>query len=303
MKTVLLLAVMTGFGAPSISAGCRPVMGSRILAGDLALADPRFAPLPETLTLGFAPDPGTVRTFTGAELARIARANGIPAGNFADICFTLPMTHLNEEDVTAAMRRSLPPAATVRVVEMSKSDVPVGEIEFPMQGLVPAAPTHPAVQLWRGAVKYAESRRFDIWARVEVSAPVRVVVPLTDLPPGVPVSLSALGVEVRPIALSGDRPLAKPDDIAGKLPRHLLKAGSPIARTDLIDAPIVRKGDVVTVEVESGLARLRFDAVAGETGRAGDMVELRNPSNGRAFKARLEAGATALIVVPSRPIE
>jgi flagella basal body P-ring formation protein FlgA len=300
MKTVFILAVVA---QTCLGADCRPVVGRRILGGDLALADPRFAALPASLTLGFASAPGTVRTFTALELERIARTNGIHAGNFEEICFTLPMMRLKEEDVTAAMRRSLPQDAALRVVEMSKSDVPVGEVEFPMQGLVPATPANPSVQLWRGAVKYAESLRFDIWARVEVSAPARVVVPVMDLPSGVPVSLSALGVEVRAFTLSGERPLSKPDDVTGKLPRHLIRAGSPITRMDLIDAPIVRKGDVVTVQVESGLAHLRFDALAVEPGRAGDVVELRNPSNGKAFRARLEAGPSALIVIPARPIE
>jgi flagella basal body P-ring formation protein FlgA len=78
-----------------------------------------------------------------------------------------------------------------------------------------------------------------------------------------------------------------------------LKAGSVVPIGILADAPAVRRGDPVTVEVQSGLARLRFEAVAESSARDGDMVELRNPFNGKTFRVRLDPGAKALIVVAS----
>ena len=76
-----------------------------------------------------------------------------------------------------------------------------------------------------------------------------------------------------------------------------MKAGSVIPIAILAEAPTVRKGDSVTVEVQSGPAHVRFEAIAESAARDGDMVELRNPSSGKTFKARLEAGGKALIVL------
>ena len=50
------------------------------------------------------------------------------------------------------------------------------------------------------------------------------------------------------------------------------------------------------VEVRSGPAHFRLEAIAESSARNGDMVELRNPSNGT-FKARLDAGPKAVLVI------
>lgn len=103
MKLLFLMGVSSAaFGA------CLPVAGSRILGHDLALADPRFAALPATLSVGFAPEPGMIRNFAAAELQRLARANGFQIGDATDVCFELSMRALGATDATVAMRRSLP---------------------------------------------------------------------------------------------------------------------------------------------------------------------------------------------------
>jgi hypothetical protein len=53
----------------------------------------------------------------------------------------------------------------------------------------------------------------------------------------------------------------------------------------------------VRVEVRSGSALLHFDAVADAPAREGDMIELRNPVNGKSFRARLAGGQKAVLIV------
>jgi hypothetical protein len=60
----------------AVSARCLPVTGDRILGADLASANAKFAALPVSLQLGYAPAPGARRVFTSIELQRIARAGG-----------------------------------------------------------------------------------------------------------------------------------------------------------------------------------------------------------------------------------
>lgn len=286
--------------AALINAACLPVTGNRILGRDFALADPRFSVLPASLTIGFAPAPGTRRTFASSELQRIARANGIPVRNFDDICFELPMIHPSEAEVTVAMRRALPANATLRIVEMAGFDVPAGVLEFPLAGLETPGPLNHGVQLWRGTVTYAETRRLTFWARVEISVPFLAVVPDKDLPQGVPIEAGSLRVEARTGPLEHDKAATRIAEVQGRLPRRAVKAGSAIPLAILADAPTVRKGDPVTVEVESGRARLLFEAVAEASACDGEIVALRNPASGKTFKARLEAGSTALLVIAGR---
>jgi flagella basal body P-ring formation protein FlgA len=118
-----------------------------------------------------------------------------------------------------------------------------------------------------------------------------------DLAPGVPISADSLRIETRTGPLERERPATRIEDVRGRLPRRAVKAGSVVPLAILADAPTVRKGDPVTVEVQSGPAHLRFEAVAESAACEGEMVELRNPASGKTFRARLDTGAKALIVI------
>jgi len=294
-KCLLILAASSGIAF----AGCIPVTGNRILGHDLANADPHFSALPASLTIGFAPEPGTNRIFTGLELQRLARTNGISAIVSEDVCFDIPMRHLTDEDAYPAMRRSLPAEAVLKIVELAHSDVPAGLLEFPIEGLEPPGAVNRGIQLWRGHVKYAETRQASVWARVEVSLQYRAVVAVKDLPQDTPIGASSLRIETRTGPLERETSATRIEDVQGRVPRRRLTAGSVIPIAILADAPTVRKGDPVAVEVRSGPAHLRFEAIAQSAARDGDMLELRNPSNGKTFRARLDPGAKAIVVITS----
>jgi flagella basal body P-ring formation protein FlgA len=294
--TRLLISLWLSVGLAS--AGCLPISGGRILGRDLALADARFATLLATLTVGFPPAPGAQRIYTAAELQHLARANGIQAAGFSDICFELPMQRFAEADAVAAMRRTLPAEAELKVVELAGVDVPAGTVEFPVEGLEPPTPSSHGVQLWRGYVRYAETRRVSVWARVEVTVRVTAVVAGKDLAQGATIKAASLRMETKTTPFDRVNPATRIEDVAGRMPKRPLQAGSIVPLNVLAEAPTVRKGDSVPVIVESGMAWLRFEAIAESAARDGDIVELRNPANGKTFRARLDAGPKAVIVIP-----
>jgi hypothetical protein len=198
------------------------VNGDRIFASDLARADARFAALPDTLPLAFAP-----HVFHIAELQRIARANRLSSESLAEVCFETQLHSPSESGFIEAMRRSLPASAVITMLEMFPSPIPAGTIVFPASTRAP--------QIWRGYVQYTPTRRFPIWARISVSIPF-----------------------------------------------------------------VARRGDTVPVEVHSGRAVIRFDAIAQKDVVAGGVADLRNPTTGRTFHARMD-GAKAILVVGKGP--
>lgn len=294
IRLIVLLPILCA----SLSAACAPVAASRILGGDLALADPRFSALPSGLVVGFTPDPGSTKVLSPADLGRIARANGITPASFSSLCFAFPLREVSGAEAMAAMRKSLPPGGELRVLELPATRVPAGEVHFPLSGLESPAS---GKQLWRGYVRYAENRRAPLWAEVAVSISVSAVEAVADIPAEValtPVSLRAVALRTS-VPSEFSRSAIRIDDVVGRALKVPVKAGAFIRPGELILPPVVRRGESVRVEVRSGLARLHFDAVAEASAGAGELVELRNPSNGRTFTARVNSPSTAVLIVGS----
>ncbi|MGD1070089.1 MAG: flagellar basal body P-ring formation chaperone FlgA [Bryobacteraceae bacterium] len=303
MKITSLLYLVLSCSA---GAGCVPIGGDRILGRDLALADARFAALPATEIVGYAPAPGSRRIFAAAELGRIARAHGIAIENPAELCFEIAMRQVSAEEASAVMRHALPAGAEIDIVELSKTGAPAGELDFPLSGLEPPAPADHGVQLWRGSVKYAGTKKLPVWARVAVTQRLNAVVATRDLPENVPIDAGALRMEVRTGPIQHSQVALRIEEVLGHVPRKAVKAGSLIPLDLLDNAGGVRRGDAVRVEVQSGPARLSFEAIAEKQAKNGETVELRNPATGRIFRARLE-GSKAVIVIaldetPDRPL-
>ncbi len=296
MKYLLMLMAVTA------SAACLPVTSDRILGRDLAMADPKFSALPPAMQIAYAPVPGVTRVFAIAELQRIAHANGITWPDGSEVCFEIPTHAPDDAEFIDSMHRSLPSAASLKLVEIGKAAIPPGRIEFPLAGLEPLAAGNDGVQLWRGFVQYTDTRRIPVWARVSVALSYASVVATHDLAANIPIDTAALRLETRTGPLNRPPVVARIEDVSGRVLQRPLKAGSEILLSLLDDPPAVHRGDSVKVEVRSGFAVLHFDAVAESTARTGEMAELRNPINGKLFRARIRPisgapGSTAVIIV------
>ncbi|MDQ1473607.1 MAG: flagellar basal body P-ring formation protein FlgA [Bryobacterales bacterium] len=296
---MLIRTLLSGLVPIAVSAACLPLTGDRIFGRDLAMFDGRFSALPASLTVGSAPVPGARRTFAPTELARLARAYGIALSDPLEVCFEIPLKQIESADVLAEMRRSFP-SAEVSIVELSNGPVPAGKVEFAVSGLEPTWVSQPGIQLWHGYVRYSETRRVPVWARVSISQTVTAVVAARDLAANVPVDASALRMEKRSGSPVSQSVATRFEDVIGRIPKRTVKAGALIPLSALEKAPDVRRGDAVQVQVVSGSARLQLRAVAERDGRSGEVLEFRNPSSGKTFRARLD-GPRAVVLVGRGP--
>lgn len=294
---IFRLILTSAMAAGLCGAACFQVTGGRITGRDLAAADAAFSALPATYTVSVAPEPGTERKFAVAELRRVAAANRLSGVPNHDICFEIPTRLLDSAALETAMRRSLAANAALKIVEVSKTPAPAGEIDFPLTSLEPAGPGSDGVQLWRGFVRYADTRKAPIWARVLITQHYACVVAIRDLAANTVVPASSLRIDDRTGPPAREPGPARIEDVAGRQLTRAVKAGDPVPVAFLIAPWDVKRGDSVRVEVKSGEARLNLDAIAENSGRQGDMVELRNPSSGKLFRARVEQGGRAVLIL------
>jgi flagella basal body P-ring formation protein FlgA len=273
------LASATAQTSSAVLQECLPVSGERILAGDMARAAPVFAGMAPEAAMDYAPAPGARRMYGAAELARLARRYGLAVEPGMEACFVRPLETLTRERIAAALRAAMP-AASIEVVEFSHQPIPPGELHFPVSGL-PADRATRSPLLWHGVVSASGRDDFPVWAKVRIQVSEKRVTAIETLAPGRPIERAQLRVE------SYEGPPGLPDlaQIVGRVPRRPIPPGAVI-ELQWLDAPAdVVRGDLVRVEIRSGQARVLLEGQAQSSGRRGEVVGVRNPANGKIFRA------------------
>ncbi len=276
-------------------AGCIAVEGEQILARHLAEAVPAFARLEGEAVLGYAPAPGARRILTAQEVARLAARHGL-AVEGREVCLERALAPLTAQKVVEALRRALGREdARIELLDFSRYPVPPGELEFPRSGLGAPPGGRAQAMLWRGRLRYDGRRSLPVWARVRIAASGKRLVAAENLAPGKPVEARQLRLEEGEWFPLGEAPLEAVEAAAGLLPRRWIPAGTVLYARMLAPPREVERGQTVAVEVVSGGAQLRFQARAETGGRAGDVILVRHPSNGRRLAARVEGPGKAVI--------
>ncbi len=271
---------------------CHPVVdGDRITARHLALADSRYARLPADTFAGFSPGPGSRRVMRIDELLRLTKASGADFVPEAEICLEWAMKTPEESPMAAAMRKSIPfPDARIQILESGKHLAPVGEIVFPLDALGGAdLAGSPQGAIWHGHVLYGDNRRFNIWARVRISVQFERVVASRTLKRGELIEAASLRMQ-RMEGFSLRRDFAKTfDEVVGWVPIVAIREGTTILKTQIEPPKEVEKGQILQVEAQQGKVYLKLEGLAETSGRTGELVLVRNPQNGRTFRARVQA--------------
>ncbi|MSV30269.1 MAG: flagellar basal body P-ring formation protein FlgA [Bryobacterales bacterium] len=281
------------------SAACLPVSGLRIAARDLAPLIPAFADAEVAEDLGPSPAPGYRRNITAAGIAAWAARNGVVATGGAGACFEWQLEPIGREQIAAALSSALPSGAVVEIVDHSRFSAPSGVIKFPRSGLsLPTGISSVRPVIWRGLLSYAPGRSVPVWARVRASISVSRAVAAEVLPALKTIASSQIRFETADVFPFPEATLLEPVDIIGKTPRRSLRAGQTLTKDLLTDAPEVERGAHIAVQAQSGGALLRFSAIALTGGRKGETILLRNPSNGRNFKAEITSKGQAAAIEP-----
>ena len=110
MKLILLIGLSSAWAQAMEQGKCLPIRGDLIRGEDLASLIPEFAAV-STRSVSPAPLAGAERDFSRAELIRLASRFGLPV--LAEdrlpesACFAYPVSPLEKEQVTAAIRKAM----------------------------------------------------------------------------------------------------------------------------------------------------------------------------------------------------
>ena len=287
-----MLGVILAIIAPL---ACHNLESDFIRGKDLANAVAAFASIPSDTRIGASPLPGQQRVFRPAELRRIAQVYNIQTEPGEDVCFAWATAVPDRKDMEQAMQTTLAGRdAKVEILEGSNLGVPKGEIVFPLAGLTLTSTQ--SSTLWRGYVRYGETRRFPVWARVIVTLKQTHLVAVKDLTAGEVLDQNDFKSETYEGPLLRDPVVSDRGQAEGMRLKFAVRAGSAVLTT-MLDAPWdVNRGELVNAIVENGGAHLEVQARAEESARTGQIITLRNLRSGRSFRGRVEAKGVVLVV-------
>jgi flagella basal body P-ring formation protein FlgA len=101
-------------------------------------------------------------------------------------------------------------------------------------------------------------------------------------------------MQVREDSLT-DATLLSAEDLAGMTPRRVLRANTPIIMSELNRPVMVKRGDLVTMELNSGPIRVTAIAKAMENGTKGDIIRLVNMDSNRTLEAEVTGQRAAKV--------
>lgn len=295
----------TSSGTVASGQPCLLVRGARVLAGDLASQDSRFAALAADHDLGYVPAPGERRELQvplkddvdpeqspGAE-ARKTR-----------VCIQRAEQELTREQIEAALELPGFGAVHAEIVAWQEGRFPEGRLRMPASGILPASRGAREV-IWRGLVEFEPGRSVAVWARVRLQreAPcarwkraVRRGQPAgADALEHAPCDATAIVMGVLP-GLEATPQAGSPKVLARDLP-----AGAWLRPDQLTQEPVLLRGERASLTVRSGGIALALPVEAEQAGAVGEQIWVRSVAPaGRGGSTQPRKRMRALVTGPGQ---
>jgi flagella basal body P-ring formation protein FlgA len=277
----------TGEGAPA-SGRIRVGKAATVESGTVHLADVAVLEGSGTdfagVELGPAPDPGGSRRLDGITVLQKLRAAGLDDATTryeipASIRVARAYQDVTGDEIRNAVEREAPtvlaPGEQLRNVEIGGSArIPPGQFDIRLGASAAAARGYHRrvdVDLVQDGGVVAS-----VPARLEVVSSGPVVVLRRAVARGTVLERSDVTLEERELTGVSGNVVTSLEDAVGHETRAALSAGSPLTVTALASPLLVRRGDIVTVVVETPGMRLSASGEALEAGAAGARIRVKN---------------------------
>ncbi|MCB9478829.1 MAG: flagellar basal body P-ring formation protein FlgA [Deltaproteobacteria bacterium] len=260
--------------------------GATIRLGDVASNDLNSELA--SIELASAPEPGRDLTLSGAFIAaRVRQVAGkdvvLQAPDKVDV--ERRSQTLEWDAVEAVVRDFL-----IEKRAVSDHDLPEAEISFPRQGRPLTLPTGPITVhpvddgepaksgrqtvpvLIQVGDSYEEKANVDVF----VDAPETVHVARHNIARGRVITQDDLTTKTIPATKVRGRVVREQAPVVGRVARKAISAGEVLRETAIEAAPVVKRGDVVTLVVQSPTIVIKAFAAVEEDGALGETIQVRN---------------------------
>ncbi len=134
-----------------------------------------------------------------------------------------------------------------------------------------------------------------IWVNADIRAYVPVVTARHPIARLSQIDANDLRIERRNLAGLNSDYFSSVEEVVGTRSRSLIRAGNPIRKNQVEIPPVVRRGDLVTMKVESRLFRITARGKVLENGIPGAIVRVQNIASKKEVYGKVIDGSTVQI--------
>lgn len=136
-------------------------------------------------------------------------------------------------------------------------------------------------------VRCPDDPGWKVYVPVNVRREAAVVVLREPVRAGEPIDPAQLVVQHRALGPGESMPVADPAAVAGLSPARAMAAGTPLMAGDLVDGPVLRRGDPVVLVTRVGGVEVRVGGRALGAPGPGGLVRVENVESRRIVRGRV----------------
>ncbi len=282
------------------------IHGPAVTLGEVADIQGDHAEALSAIELGPPLTPGASRRLDVALVVSRIKASGVEAESIelrGPRSITVSMQHhaISRDDIAESLRQFIEsempwdPATTQIEVALPPQDliVPEGNIEF-------AWKTDPQFRYlgtggFRGALSVDGKDVRTITCRATIEAFAEVVVAAEDLPRGKILTLDDMVTQNRPLSALNQPGYKDPVELVGMMARTAISAGETITKRSVKLPSIIKRNQMVSVEMRAGGLQVQTQARAAMDAAAGDLITCVNMGSKQEFQGIVRKDGTVVV--------
>jgi flagella basal body P-ring formation protein FlgA len=207
---------------------------------------------------------------------------------------------LTPESIAGALQRHVVEngpwsSENVEVRVLSFQPVPLHSGAANLRVLRPLNGVTPGRQSFLMAAETGGKEQARLWVKADVRIFQEVVVSSEPLLFNEIVTGKEVRLERRDISTLTARPFYRLDEVVGQQASRAISVNETLTHRNLDPPTVMRRGHAVVLVYENGGVRVEAPGTAEENGRAGAVIQVKNPSSGKLLRGRVLDGRTVRI--------
>lgn len=186
-------------------------------------------------------------------------------------------------------------AENVEVRVLSFQPLSLQSAAVKLRVLRPVNGVSPGQQSFLIAAESGGREQARLWVKADLRIFEEVVVSSQPMLFNEIVTGKEVRLERRDVSGLNARPFYRLDDVVGQQVSRSISVNETLTQRSLDPPTVMRRGSAVMLVYETGSLRVQTPGTADENGRAGELIQVKNPSSGKLLRGRVLDGRTVRI--------